>query len=53
MVREWQPFNGHQIYYDWDLSMPAAETIALPERCHKGLLHFNASCIAPPPLAAA
>jgi hypothetical protein len=52
MVREWQPFNGHQIYYDWDLSMPAPETIELSELCYKGLLHVNASCIAPPPAVA-
>jgi len=49
MVREWQPFNGHQIYYDWDLSMPKPETIDLQPRCYKGLLHFNASCIGPAP----
>lgn len=49
MVREWQPFNGHQIYYDWDLSKPAPETIDVQERCYEGLLHVNISCISPPP----
>lgn len=53
MVREWQPFNGHQIYYDWDLSMPKPETIDLPQRCYKGLLHVNASCIGGPPSSSA
>jgi hypothetical protein len=49
MVREWQPFNGHQIYYDWNLTRPDPELIEVPERCYKGLLHMNISCVAPPP----
>jgi hypothetical protein len=53
MVREWQPFNGHQIYYDWDLNEPEPELIDLPEKCYKGLLHANISCTAPPPSPAA
>lgn len=49
MVREWQPFNGHQIYYDWNLTKPDPSVIDVPEHCYKGLLHHNISCIAPPP----
>jgi hypothetical protein len=49
MVREWQPFNGHQIYYDWDLSKPAEDVIGLEKLCYEGLLHYNVSCKAPPP----
>lgn len=50
MVREWQPFNGHQIYYDWNLTRPDPEIINVPEICYKGIQHFNISCVAPPPV---
>ncbi|CAK0880435.1 unnamed protein product [Prorocentrum cordatum] len=49
MVREWQPFNGHQIYYNWNLTRPDPALIDVPEICYKGLLHVNVSCVAPPP----
>lgn len=49
MVREWQPFNGHQIYYDWNLTRPDANIMDVPEMCYKGLRHVNISCEAPPP----
>lgn len=49
MVREWQPFNGHQIYYDWNLTRPDPSIIDVPEKCYKGLLHYNVSCAGPPP----
>jgi len=51
MVREWQPFNGHQIYHAWNLSKPAPLDIDVQERCYKGLLHVNISCIAPHPVS--
>lgn len=51
MVREWQPFNGHQIYYNWNLTRPDPSIIDVPEYCYKGLRHLNVSCVAPPPAA--
>lgn len=51
MVREWQPFNGLQTYYNWNLSAPDPAVIDVPSICYKGLLHVNVSCIAPPPSA--
>lgn len=48
-VREWQPFNGHNIYYNWNLTTPDASIIDVPKNCYKGLLHYNISCLAPPP----
>merc|ERR1712232_1413835 len=49
MVRGWQPYNGLQIWYDWDMNMPTEDKFAVPEGCYKGLLHHNVSCRAPPP----
>lgn len=46
MLREWQPFNGMQTYYDWNFTRPE---VKLAEKCYKGLLHYNVSCIFPTP----
>lgn len=49
MIREWQPFNGHQIYHNWNLTRPDPQLIELPKFCYTGLLHHNVSCVSPPP----
>lgn len=49
MVREWQPFNGHQIWQNWNLTKPDPSLVDVPKGCNSGLLHHNISCIAPPP----
>jgi len=41
MVREWQPFNGLNIYYNWQYAVP---DVSLPKICTSGLLHQNISC---------
>ena len=46
MVREWQPFNGLQTYYNWNLTRPE---IKVDDLCYKGLLHHNVSCKFPAP----
>ena len=46
MVREWQPFNGMNIYYNWRIGAP---DVSVPKLCYTGLLHHNISCPAPPP----
>eukprot|EP00756_Hemistasia_phaeocysticola_P041977 Hpha_TRINITY_DN16944_c1_g1::TRINITY_DN16944_c1_g1_i4::g.54036::m.54036 len=46
MVREWQPFNGMNIYYNWRIGAP---DVSVPKLCYTGLLHHNISCPAPAP----
>ena len=47
MVREWQPFNGLQTYYDWTVGTPDADKMALAGVCSGFLTHVNVSCVAP------
>merc|ERR1711862_877426 len=49
MVRGWQSYNGLQIWYDWNMTMPDEDKFTVPEGCYKGFLHHNVSCRAPPP----
>ena len=51
MVREWQPFNGLQTYFNWNLTTPDPSVMAVPPLCYQGIKHVNVSCIAPPPSA--
>lgn len=51
MIRAWQPFNGLQIYSNWNYTMPPQENFKVDKSCYTGLLHKNISCIAPPPTA--
>lgn len=46
MLREWQPFNGLQTYYDWNFTRPE---VKLDDICYKGFLHYNISCVFPTP----
>jgi len=46
MLREWQPFNGLQTYYNWNFTRPE---VKLDSMCYKGLLHANISCSFPTP----
>merc|ERR1711896_105704 len=49
MVRGWQSYNGLQIWYDWNETMPSEDKFTVPEGCYKGLMHHNVSCRAGPP----
>jgi hypothetical protein len=49
MVRGWQPYNGLQIWYDWNTTMPDEDKFTVPKGCYTGFLHRNISCRAPPP----
>lgn len=49
MVRGWQPWNGLNVYYDWDLTAPDPKVFEVPKSCYSGALHKNISCIAPYP----
>lgn len=49
MVRGWQPYNGLNVYYDWDVSAPDPALFEVDKSCYKYLLHKNISCIAPYP----
>lgn len=52
MIREWQPFNGLQTYYNWRVGEPDQELIKVEEGCYKGILRYNISCVSPPPAPA-
>ncbi|KAJ1453228.1 hypothetical protein M885DRAFT_524892 [Pelagophyceae sp. CCMP2097] len=47
MVREWQPFNGLQTYYNWRVGPPDSKLMVPEALCEKGLRHVNVSCVAP------
>lgn len=51
MVREWQPFNGLNIYYDWKIGKPAQDTMALDPLCTDdgNNASINISCHFPHP----
>lgn len=49
MIREMQPFNGLNVYHDWDLTPPSDEMMTIPKICRQGIQHFNVSCKYPEP----
>ena len=52
MIREWQPFNGHQVYYNWKVGPPSKEDVELPDICvNEGPRFQNLSCFSPGPTA--
>lgn len=49
MIRGWQPYNGLNIYYNWDTTVPDPSKFVVDKSCYTGFLHKNISCVAPPP----
>jgi hypothetical protein len=52
MVRGWQPYNGLNVWYDWDMTMPSEETFALQDGCKttNPIVNPNVGgCLAPHP----
>jgi len=49
MVRGWQPFNGLNVYYDWNMTAPNPSLFTVDKSCYSGPLHKNISCVAPYP----
>lgn len=49
MIRAWQPFNGLEVYKDWNYTAPDPNMLIVDKSCYTGALHKNISCNAPPP----
>jgi len=48
-IRAWQPFNGLNVYEQWNMTTPDPAFFKVVPSCYTGPLHKNISCIAPPP----
>jgi len=49
MIRAWQPFNGLNVYSNWNYTEPVPQFFKVDPSCYTGVLHKNISCVAPPP----
>jgi len=49
MVRGWQPWQGLNLYFDWNPTIPDPINFKVDESCYKGFLNQNISCISGPP----